>query len=178
MSELEATKVEEPRVAVSRVEESRVEVSRRIGAGANEVFRVLSDPRLHTEIDGSGMLRGALTDEVISGAGDVFAMRMYYEQFGDYEMSNRVVEYEPDRLIAWEPSRRDIEEEPWHHRWGFDLAPDGPVAVVVTEFFDCSRAPEEGKQAVKNGTVWIEAMSATLEHLDRICAGAGEAPAA
>jgi hypothetical protein len=160
------------------VEPTRVEVSRRIGAGASEIFQLLTDPRWHTAIDGSGMLRGAITDDVVSEVGDVFAMRMYYEQFGDYEMTNRVVEYEPDRLIAWEPSRRDIEEESWHHRWGYELEPDGPDAVVVTEFFDCSRAPEEGKQAVRNGTVWIEAMTATLERLDHFGAGNGEQPAA
>ena len=33
-------------------------------------------------------------------------MKMYHEEFGDYEMNNTVVEYQPDRLIAWEPARQ------------------------------------------------------------------------
>jgi hypothetical protein len=152
-------------------EPTTVTVSRRIEVGASEIFQILADPRRHTEIDGSAMLRGAITDSVVSGVGDVFAMKMYYEQFGDYEMNNTVVEYELDRRITWEPERRDIEEDSWHHRWGFELKPEGADATVVTEIYDCSRAPEEGRNAVKNGTAWIEAMTATLERLDQLCTG-------
>jgi hypothetical protein len=107
-------------------EPTTVTVSRRIEAGASTIFQILADPCRHTEIDGSGMLRGAITDLAVSGVGDVFAMKMYYEQFGDYEMNNRVVEYELDHRITWEPERRGQEDSVWHHRWGFELAPGGP----------------------------------------------------
>jgi len=50
-----------------------VRVSRRIGAPASDIFRVLADPRWHLEINGSGMLRGAVS-AVISGAGDVIIL--------------------------------------------------------------------------------------------------------
>jgi hypothetical protein len=95
-------------------------------------------------------------------------MKMYYEEFGDYEMSNTVVEYQADRLIAWEPSRRDVEEESWHYRWRYELVPDEDGATVVTESFDLSRSPEEARQATKDGTTWTEAMTETLERLDRL----------
>jgi hypothetical protein len=157
---------------MTNAEATSVTVSRRIEAGAAQLFAILADPRRHIEIDGSEMLRGAITASVVAGVGDVFAMKMFYEQFGDYEMNNHVVEYELDRRITWEPERRDVEEEMWHHRWGFVLEPDGDGATLVTEIFDCSRAPEEGRNAVKNGTAWIEAMTATLERLDRLCTGA------
>jgi len=163
---------------MTHVESTSVAVSRRIEAGASEIFQILADPRRHTEIDGSEMLRGAITDSVVSGVGDVFAMRMYYEQFGDYEMNNHVVEFELDRRITWEPERRDLEEDMWHHRWGFELTPDGAGATVVTETFDCSRAPEEGRNAVKNGQAWLGAMTATLERLDALCTGKPAAHAA
>jgi hypothetical protein len=165
---------------MTNAEATRVAVSRRIDAGAGQIFQILADPRRHTEIDGSEMLRGAITESVVSGVGDVFAMKMYYEQFGDYEMNNHVVEFDVDRRITWEPARRDLEEEMWHHRWGFELEPDGDGATLVTEIFDCSRAPEEGRNAVKNGTTWIEAMTATLERLDQLCTreAAGSKPAA
>src|SRR5262249_27106695 len=74
-----------------------------IEAPAGALFGVLADPRRHLDIDGSGMLRGAASDAVINGVGDVFTMRMYYSEHGNYEMNNHVVEFEPDRRIGWEP---------------------------------------------------------------------------
>ncbi|GHE60008.1 hypothetical protein [Streptomyces capitiformicae] len=80
-----------------------VVVSRRIGAPAGDIFRILADPGRHADLDGSGMLRGGVSGAVVSGVGDVFVMRMHYERYGDDEMHNHVVEYEPDRRIGWEP---------------------------------------------------------------------------
>ncbi len=74
-----------------------------------------------------------------------------------------------DRRIIWEPERRDIDEAGWHHRWGYELTPDGDGWTIVTEIFDCTRAPEEGKQAVKGGRAWIDSMTATLDRLDQLC---------
>jgi hypothetical protein len=82
-----------------------VAVSRRIGASAHDIFLILTDPVRHIEFDGSGMLRGAATTERISAVGDVFVMKMYYREHGDYEMNNHVVEYEPDRRVGWSPRR-------------------------------------------------------------------------
>src|SRR6516165_8819911 len=60
-----------------------VKVSVRIEADAATVFSVLADPRRHVEIDGSGMLRGAVTDAIVTGVGDVFVQKMYYSRHGD-----------------------------------------------------------------------------------------------
>ncbi len=78
-------------------ESKPVAVSRRICASAHDIFQILANPVRHQEFDGSGMLRGAVSTTVISGAGDVFVMKMYYSALGDYEMNNHVVDYEPDR---------------------------------------------------------------------------------
>ncbi|MFF4213954.1 hypothetical protein ACFYZE_32320 [Streptomyces sp. NPDC001796] len=80
-----------------------VAVPRRIGASAGDVFRILADPGRHPDLDGSGMLRRGGSGAMGSGVGDVFVMRMHYERYGDYEMNNHVVEYEPDRRVGWEP---------------------------------------------------------------------------
>jgi hypothetical protein len=80
-----------------------VRVSRRIAAPATTIFRLLADPGRHPELDGSGMLRGSLTTAPVSAVGDVFIMKMYFSELGDYEMNNHVVEYEQDRRIGWEP---------------------------------------------------------------------------
>ena len=149
-----------------------VSVSRRIPAKPHEIFAILSDPSRHLEIDGSGMLRGAIDAVPVSGLGDVFAMKMHHDEFGDYEMNNTVVEYQPDRLIVWEPARRDTEEGHWHYRWGYELVPDEDGATVVTESFDLSRSPEEARQATKDGTVWTEAMTESLKRLESLLAPA------
>ena len=154
-----------------------VRVSRRIEAPAADIFRVLADPRRHLEIDGSGMLRGAVSGAAVTGVGDVFTMRMYYSQHGNYEMDNHVVEFEQDRRIGWEPEagrgHRDAGEAQdrsrWGHRWSYELVQDGPDATIVTEVYDCSSAPADARAGMSDGEVWTQAMAETLERLDAAC---------
>jgi RNA polymerase sigma-70 factor, ECF subfamily len=163
-----------------------VAVSRRIFAPAHDIFQVLANPVWHPEFDGSEMLRGAGSTTVISAAGDVFVMKMYYSEIGDYEMNNHVVEYEQDRRIGWEPEagRGHPDAAPdgsaparWGHRWSYQLTPDGPDATIVTEIYDCSAAPEHEREAIDNGNIWAEGMAKTLERLDALCARQGNGPA-
>ncbi len=152
-----------------------VSASRRIEAPAHLLFKLLSDPDRHPELDGSGMLRPGASNEVVSGVGDVFVMKMHHPAMGDYEMHNRVVAYQMDRCIGWEPAMAGDDPTaaaPVRNgsRWRFDLTPDGPGATVVTETYDCSDSPEQVRQAVDNGNSWIAGMTGTLERLDRLCA--------
>ena len=154
-----------------------VRVSRRIAAPASVIFRLLADPRRHTELDGSGMLRGSVTTAPVSAVGDVFIMKMYFSELGDYEMNNHVVEYEQDRRIGWEPEagrgHRDAGEAQdrsrWGHRWSYELVEDGPDATIVTEVYDCSSAPADARTGMSDGEVWTQAMAETLERLDAAC---------
>ena len=154
-----------------------VRVSRRIGAPAAMIFWVLADPRRHTELDGSGMLRGTVTMTPISGVGDVFVMKMYFSELGHYEMNNHVVEYEPDRRIGWEPeagrghpaAAAAASERRWGQRWSYELVPDGPDATIVTEVYDCSLVPAATRRNMDDGEVWAEGMARTLELLDAAC---------
>jgi hypothetical protein len=158
-------------------EHDAVAVSRRIAAPAAEIFAILADPKRHMAMDGSGMLRGAVSDVAVTGVGDVFVMSMYYSEHGDYEMNNHVVEYQRDRRIGWEPvagrGHPDdaTAEARWGHRWIFDLAPDGPDATVVTEIYDCSRTPADESASIDEGRIWIDAMTQTLKRLDDLCTG-------
>jgi hypothetical protein len=169
-------------MALADREYEPVTVSRRIGAPAHEIFQVLADPRKHLELDGSGMLRGAATEEPMRAVGDVFVMRMHFSRLGDYEMNNHIVEFEADRRIGWEPEAGNghpdaappgaaagSAEARWGHRWSFELAPDGPDATVVTEIYDCSRVPENERSGMNDGKVWIGSMTTTLERLDALC---------
>ena len=154
-----------------------VRVSRRIEAPAAVIFLVLADPGRHLELDGSGMLRGAVTTAPVTGVGDVFIMKMYFSELGDYEMNNHVVEYEQDRRIGWEPEagrgHRDAGEAQdgsrWGHRWSYELVKDGPDATIVTEVYDCSSAPADARTGMSDGEVWTQAMAETLERLDAAC---------
>ena len=155
-----------------------VEVSRKIEAPAARIFELLADPQRHVDFDGSAMLRGAVTKELISGVGDVFSMKMYFEPLGDYVMLNHVVEYEPGRCIGWEPAPGDsISAQdglfaigvPAGQRWSFDLTPNGTNATIVTEIYDCAAAPEQLRVAVRNGETWVDSMIESLARLDELC---------
>jgi hypothetical protein len=154
-----------------------VEVTRRIEASAQEIFAILADPVRHLDLDGSGMLRGAVTTEPVTRVGDAFVMRMFFEAHGDYQMINHIVEFEPDRLISWEPQAGQghpsqgagRSEERWGHRWSYQLTPDGPDATIVTQRYDCSRVPQDDRIGMRDGAVWIDAMTATLKRLDALC---------
>jgi len=159
-----------------------VAVSRRICAPAHEILRILADPARHVELDGSGSLRGAVSAGMISSVGDIFVMKMYYSHLGDYEMNNHVVEYQQDQRIGWEPeagrghpaAAAGAEPSRWGHRWSYELTPDGPETTIVTEIYNCARAPEEARAMMDNGRVWTEAMTRTLERLDALCGQAGD----
>lgn len=151
---------------------------RRIEASADRIFQVLADPKKQAELDGSGMLVGPANDDVITAVGDVFTMRMHNRKHGDYEMDNRVVEFEPGRRIAWEPQPGKGHPDygpggaTWGHRWGFVLEADGPYATVVRQSYDCSKLPDHERADMDGGRMWLPAMDQTLARLEEVVIGA------
>ena len=156
--------------------ESSISVSRDIPAPAWRIFALLARPAAHPDVDGSGMLRTAVADVVISQVGDVFTVNMFNDLMGDYVMENRVVEFEPERRIVWEPVMRSIDKpefqsgvgDPAHYQWGWQLEPLDAAHTRVTEFFDCSRSPDWLQEAVKGGERWRPEIEASLENLKRL----------
>lgn len=156
--------------------EPSVCVARDIPASAERIFSILARPAAHGDVDGTGMLRGALDHVVISSVGDVFAMKMFNDEMGEYVMENRVVEFEPGRRIAWEPVLRSI-SNPCHELrvgvsvfqvWGWRLEPLDVDHTRVTETYDCSHSPEWLKEAINGGEAWRPGMAASLENLERL----------
>ena len=95
------------------------------------VFAILTDPRQHSRIDGSGSVGSVLkAPQRITRKGETFVVRM--KLFGvPYVIRNRVVEFEPERRIAWRHFTAN--------RWRYELEPvDG--GTRVTESFDPTRA--------------------------------------
>jgi uncharacterized protein YndB with AHSA1/START domain len=62
-------------------DENQFKVSRMVKASADRVFALLSDPKQHHAIDGSGTLQGT-TSGPVTGAGQVFTMEMYRNDLG------------------------------------------------------------------------------------------------
>jgi uncharacterized protein YndB with AHSA1/START domain len=110
--------------------ERAVSASALVAAPPDAVFALLADPRRHHELDGSGSVRRAVSGPQRLQLGDRFGMHM---RIGlPYRVTNRVVELEPDRRIAWCHFARAI--------WRYELRPaDG--GTLVTETFDWAGSP-------------------------------------
>jgi uncharacterized protein YndB with AHSA1/START domain len=77
-----------------------VTVERVIAAPASALFAVVADANRHPEIDGSGTVRktkAGTPNRLALGATFGMSMKMGVP----YSMSNTVIEFEPDRSIAW-----------------------------------------------------------------------------
>lgn len=77
-----------------------VTVERVIPAPPEKIFALLADAGRHQEIDGSGTVRGTEQDTHPLGLGEEFGMAMHMGVA--YRTKNRVVEFDPDRRIAWQ----------------------------------------------------------------------------
>jgi len=101
-----------------------------IDAPPSVVFAILADPRQHSRIDGSGSVRGVVEGPERLEKGATFGVRM--KLYGvPYRISNRVVEFEDDRRIAWRHFGG--------HRWRYELEPTSDGGTLVTESFDFTR---------------------------------------
>lgn len=99
-----------------------------IAAPPATVFAILSDPRQHPRIDGSGSVRNQVSGPDRLELGSEFGMDM--KMGAPYKIKNKVVEYEPDQLIAWRHMGT--------HRWRYELAPTADGGTAVTETWDLS----------------------------------------
>jgi uncharacterized protein YndB with AHSA1/START domain len=107
----------------------QVSASVTIAAPPAAVFAIVANPHQHPRIDGSGSVRSLVEGPDHVTKGDTFHVRM--RLFGvPYTITNKVVEYEPDRRIAWRHFGG--------HRWRYELVPTGD-GTRVTETFDYSR---------------------------------------
>jgi hypothetical protein len=127
--------------------EERVSATAVIDASAEAVFRVLADPTSHGSIDGTGWVCGALDEQPLTGAGQVFRMSMYHPKHpdGGYTMHNLVEVFDPPRAIAWKPgyvSDGELGFGGWV--WRYDLEPTGE-GTKVTLTYDWSAISDEAR---------------------------------
>jgi hypothetical protein len=156
--------------------EPSINESRDIDASAARIFSILSNPAMHPEVDGTGMLRSAVDDTPVSRVGDVFYINMEHWDRGKYVIANHVVEFEQDRRIVWEPvtysqensEHGSLADQPALHQWGWELEPLGDERTRVTGIFEGSRLPEGLREFIEDGEFWRPAMATSLENLERI----------
>jgi len=144
-------------------DELKVSVNRVIAAPPEVIFAVLDNPAKHPLIDGSGTVKASRAgdgDRHLT-LGDRFGMDM--KIVVPYRMQNTVVEYEKDRLIAWQHFGK--------HRWRYELEPvEG--GTRVTETFDWSTAlSAKFIELMKYPSKHVPAMERTLERLDELVTG-------
>jgi hypothetical protein len=146
-----------------------VNVERVIEAPAADIFAIVADASRHPEIDGSGSVK-----QLKQGApeklalGTTFGMSM---KLGvPYSMSNTVIEFEPDKRIAWQttfagPLGRFIGGRIWR----YELEMSGGSGTLVRESWDISQ--DKQRFMLKAGPVGKQtraAMTKTLERLAEI----------
>ena len=129
-----------------------------IQAPADRIFALLADPRRHTDFDGSGSVRGAVSGPARLSMGAKFGMAM---RLGvPYRVSSQVKEFEEGRRIAW--------AHLGGHRWRYELEslPDG--STRVTETFDATTA--RSAKALKLMDAYSRNARAIEETLPRLAA--------
>jgi uncharacterized protein YndB with AHSA1/START domain len=126
-----------------------VSVERFIKAQAREIFALLADAGRHASFDGSGTLDHADADSIPLELGTTFSMRMRGRPetlFLPYSTTNEVIEFEPDRRIAWQPT--SFGGLVGGRIWRYELIPtvgaetsatSGTGGTLVRETWDVSR---------------------------------------
>src|SRR5207245_5525350 len=139
----------------------RIEVHRTIAAEPPAIFRVLCDPQGHVAIDSAGMLMDA-TGDPVTAAGDSFVVHMDREALNDYplglyDVTVRIVSFEPDSEIAWTPEG----QLNLGHVYGYRLEPINE-GTLVTSYYDWSSVDQSWKDAAIFPVVPENALRAPL----------------
>lgn len=118
-------------------------VQRVVQARPEVIFDLLVHPARHCEFDGSDTVRSAVTGPERLSLGDDFGMGMTHKI--SYTSSNRVVEFEEGRRIAWQTGlfrgeRRIVGGQIWR----YELTDRGDGSTLVRETFDLTHARPAG----------------------------------
>jgi hypothetical protein len=121
-----------------------------IKAPADSVFAILADPASHVAIDGTGSVRDPLDRQPLTRSRQIFRMDMYHPNHPNlnYEMANRVEEFDPPYSISWKPGYDPgdgvLRFGGWI--WRYDLVPLGPSETEVSLSYDWSAVSEDVRQ--------------------------------
>ena len=144
-----------------------VTVERVIPAPPEAIFDLLADPSRHREIDGSGTVRDAKAGSERLALGSSFGMSM--KMGVPYSMVSTVIEFEENRLIAWQTTGPTaIGKHVGGRIWRYELEPvDG--GTKVSESWDIRHESVFTKPMVRmGGGKTRDNMAATLERIEQV----------
>jgi hypothetical protein len=124
----------------------RLAVTGRAKTSPAEIFRIVTDPEMHVEIDGSGMLEAAPDSKRLAAAGDTFEMAMDRESLGDipmgkYKVLNTVTRIVPNSLLEWNVG--SAEHGPFGHVYGWEISAVNGDETEFTNYCDWTEISEE-----------------------------------
>jgi uncharacterized protein YndB with AHSA1/START domain len=140
-------------------------VERVIPSPPEPIFALITDPRRHRDFDGSGTVRQAKNLPETLRLGSTFGMSMHLGI--PYSMVSTVIEFEPNRVIAWQtyppgPARRLLGGRIWR----FELEPVD-AGTRVRESWDISQ--ERVKAVVQPARPRaVAAMTKSLERIEAL----------
>jgi uncharacterized protein YndB with AHSA1/START domain len=144
-----------------------VTVERVIPAPPEKIFELLADAKRHREIDGSGTVVAAKGDPEPLQLGSKFGMAM---KMGlPYSMVSTVVEFEPNRRIAWQThGPTPIGKYVAGRTWRYEIEPVAGGSLV-RESWDISTESAVTRPLVRRGADHTRKnMEATLARIEEI----------
>jgi len=146
-----------------------VSVERVIKAPPDKIFALLADAGKHASIDGTDSVNHASQASVPLSMGAKFGMAMRGRKetlFIPYRTNNTVIEYEPDRRIAWKTTFLGGRVGGRIWRYELEAAPEG---TLVRETWDVSQ--DKQKRMITSGSIpeqTADGMRATLERIAKL----------
>ena len=147
-----------------------ISVERVINAPAGEIFAMIADAGRHSSFDGSGTVHHSSEKSQPLELGSKFGMSMRGRPetlFVPYRTTNTVIEFEPDRRIAWQ-TRMGPLGVIGGRIWRYELSPvEG--GTLVRETWDVSQ--DRQRPMLRVGAMPKQAedgMRATLERIAAI----------
>lgn len=143
-----------------------VSVERVIKAPPDRIFALVADAGKHASIDGTDSVNHASQSSVPLSMGAKFGMAMRGRKqtlFIPYRTNNTVIEYEPDRRIAWKTTFLGGRVGGRIWRYELEAAPEG---TLVRETWDVSQ--DKQKWMITSGSIpqqTADGMRATLERI-------------
>lgn len=144
-----------------------VTVERFIASPPEPIFTLLTDPARHREIDGSGTVQGPRGGATTLVLGSRFGMSM---RMGvPYSMVSTVVEYDENRLLAWQTrGPTAIGRHVGGRIWRYELEPvEG--GTLVRESWDITHESAFTKPMARRAAAQTRTnMAATLDRLAEV----------
>jgi uncharacterized protein YndB with AHSA1/START domain len=145
-----------------------VTVERFIPTTPDRIFALISDPRRHHEFDGSGTVKQArnVPDHLELGA--TFGMNMVLGV--PYAMRSTVVEYEEDKLLAWQTRApvRFVDPLAGGRIWRYELEPT-KGGTLVKESWDIREESPVTRPIVRRAAEQTRRnMAKTLERIETV----------